>query len=150
MKLNLGCGNDYRSSWHNVDILARYDPDEFVDLNRRPWPWDDDCAERVDMIDVLEHLDDVVGAMDEAWRVCVPDGRLTVRVPHHESPNAVIDPTHKQFFAPRTIEFFLRDNPYHDYTGRKWELLRSNVTHHDDGTPENIEWLLTPIKGEEP
>jgi hypothetical protein len=36
-KLNLGCGDDYKEGFINVDI--ENDPDVKHDLNSYPWPW---------------------------------------------------------------------------------------------------------------
>ena len=93
-RLNLGCGEDYRKYWHNVDLRDDVDPDEVVDLDETPWPWDDGSFDAVLMSNVLEHLDDQHGALHELHRITAPGGRIEVRVPHPNSPGFWADPTH--------------------------------------------------------
>jgi hypothetical protein len=125
--LNLGCGNRPLLGAHNHD-RRRHAP--FVetahDLNRIPWPWPDGNFEHIVADDVLEHLDDVVGFMDEAHRVLIPGGTLRVRVPHYESENAHIDPTHRRGFHPRTLDFFTNESygQHSVYTERRWRITK--------------------------
>ncbi len=44
-KINLGCGDDYREDWHNVDIQGDA-ADQRLDLEATPWPWPDDSFEQ--------------------------------------------------------------------------------------------------------
>ena len=44
-------------------------------------PWEDATFDLITCLDVIEHIDDDVGALGELRRVCVPGGRLLVTVP---------------------------------------------------------------------
>lgn len=44
-------------------------------------PWADATFDLITCLDVIEHIDDHIGALTELWRVCVPGGRLLVTVP---------------------------------------------------------------------
>ena len=44
MKLNLGCGKDYRDGWVNVDFYDDSTCDIKHDLEIFPWPWEDDSV----------------------------------------------------------------------------------------------------------
>jgi hypothetical protein len=81
LRLNLGCGDDLRPGYLNVDLYPPYD--ERVDLASFPWPWSDGSAEEVIMLDFLEHFPyrDTGKILGEAWRVLTPGGRLDVQVP---------------------------------------------------------------------
>ena len=46
MKLHLGCGDEYREGWVNVDHLSPL-ADERVDLSVFPWPWEDNVADEI-------------------------------------------------------------------------------------------------------
>lgn len=103
-RLNLGCGPDYRDGWHNVDLRREVGPDEVVDLSEHPWPWPDDYADEIAMINVIEHLDDQLGALEEVARVLAPGGTATIAFPHPSGRSQWIDPTHANTLHPETFE----------------------------------------------
>lgn len=111
-KLHLGCGEDYLEGWHNVDYVASVNPDEVVNLNNTPWPWEDDRFARIRAFHVVEHLDDMVDALYECERVLSQNGILKIKVPI--GTDAFADPDHKHRWDWRTPEF---------YTGeRHWDI----------------------------
>jgi SAM-dependent methyltransferase len=102
MRLNLGCCDDIRPGWTNVDLGA---PAEVIaDLNIR-WPWEDSTVDEIRAHDVFEHLDTKIWAMNEAHRVLRPGGRLDLAVPSvllsdgRVNPGAFADPTHRTFWT---------------------------------------------------
>lgn len=98
--LNLGSGTDQKpttlpfETWVNVDIDPDLAPDEVVNLDQRPWPWEEDSFDHVHARDVLEHLQDPLGAMQEIHRITRPHGTVFVQVPHHKSPDYHRDWSH--------------------------------------------------------
>ncbi len=115
-RLNLGSGRRYDPAALNVDVTPDTSPDLVFDLNRRPWPLPDDRFEEVEMRDVLEHLDDTIGTLEEIHRVCRPGARVHIIVPHFSSNGAFADPTHKRFFALATFDYVTADHPNNFYT----------------------------------
>lgn len=103
-KINLGCGQDYREGWHNVDLLGEVNPDETADLTETPWPWDDDSFEEVLMLNVIEHLENQLGALNELARITKPGGRIELAFPHPMSRSQWTDPTHARTIHPETFE----------------------------------------------
>ncbi|WP_226043518.1 methyltransferase domain-containing protein [Natrinema sp. DC36] len=93
-RLNLGCGQDQISDFHNVDISSDVQPDEVVDLQQTPWPWPDDSFSHTLASHVLEHLDPV--PWDEICRVLAPGGTLVIVYPIGNT--RFEDPTHQQFW----------------------------------------------------
>ena len=47
MKLNLGCGHDHKDGYINVDVSDLGNPDQVVDLEVLPWPWEDNAIEEI-------------------------------------------------------------------------------------------------------
>lgn len=102
LKLNLGCSDDHRPGFLNVDIAKP--ADVIADLNGR-WPWEDGTVEHILAFDVLEHLYSKIWAMNEAHRVLEPGGVLDLAVPcvmlsdGRVNPGAFADPTHHTFWT---------------------------------------------------
>lgn len=98
LRLNLGCGNHKLEGFINADSQPECHPDQVVNLELFPWPWPDNSAEEVLMSHVLEHLgaatETYFGIIKELYRVCQPNAKITVIVPHPRSDNYLADPTH--------------------------------------------------------
>lgn len=114
MKLNLGCGNDVRDGYVNVDYLDLPGVDVVHNLAVYPWPFDDGSAERIQAIDVVEHLPShtqdlrpgVIAFVEECHRILMPHGRLVIQTPGAAAPFAWTDPTHVRVFTPESMDFF--------------------------------------------
>lgn len=109
-RLNLGCGNDVKPGWTNLDIAPLPGVDVVHDLNRQPLPFEDQSFDYVECIDVLEHVKELPDVMREIHRVLAPGGRLHVEGPHFTSYTWAMDPTHRRAFAINTFEFFMKDS----------------------------------------
>ena len=130
MKLNLGCGLDYREGWVNVDrrwpgLPAHVPMDMDVDLEG-PWPWADGSAEAVLAYSVFEHVADIMHVMAEAHRVLRAGGTIRIVGPSQTSANWCADPTHKRAFNRQTFDCFdpatpLGKKAYNFYP--KWRVL---------------------------
>lgn len=84
MKINLGCGKDYKQGYTNVDLRSPCDVE--YNLSNVPWPFDNSSAEEILMLDFLEHFSyrDTDKILYEAWRILKPGGTLIVQVPDFE------------------------------------------------------------------
>lgn len=102
MRLNLGCNDDVREGYRNVDVCEPCD--EVADLSK-PWPWLTSSVHEILANDVLEHLPSKIHSMNEAHRVLKPGGNLILAVPcvyladGRVNPGAFADPTHKSFWT---------------------------------------------------
>jgi len=111
-KCNLGCGPDTREGWVNVDQVPLPGMTVRADLAHIPHPFKDSVFDFLEARHLLEHLPDVVLAVEEFHRVCKPNARVYIEVPYWNSDDAHADPTHRHFFTEHSFDYFTE--------GRKW------------------------------
>ncbi|HXP32710.1 MAG TPA: methyltransferase domain-containing protein [Acidimicrobiales bacterium] len=113
MRLDLGCGRQPREGYEGVDV--RYLGQRWLaDLNQTPWvlydnspdgvvhleapdsvmALEDSSVEAVYCSHFVEHVYDLIGFMDELWRVCANEAEVVIRHPYAWSSKAWQDPTH--------------------------------------------------------
>ncbi len=102
-KLNLGCGNDIKKGYLNLDFEKFKGVDLFYDLNKLPYPFKDNQFSEVIMQNILEHLNDPYQIMREIYRICKNNSIVLIRTPHFSSNNAWGDLQHKRGF--NTVTF---------------------------------------------
>ena len=125
--LNLGCGRKRVPGAVNLDRTAASAPDVVHDLDVQPWPFDDDRFDRVYAFDVIEHLADVVAAMEELHRICRDGASIEITVPHFSSGNAFTDPTHRHFFSRFSFDYFDPAHEFGFYSAARFRVARSNL-----------------------
>jgi len=133
MKLNLGCGKDYREDMYNVDLSEHYKADLHIDLED-PWPWKNDSIKEIHARHLLEHIHNLIHFMAEAWRVLIPGGRFYITVPWWAGHHAAGDPTHCRFFNDQSFLGWcdwLDDYP-HLNLGRRF-IKESQTFDYDSG-----------------
>jgi SAM-dependent methyltransferase len=108
IKLNLGCCDNLLEGFINVDLIEP--ADTFADLNMW-WPWPTDSVTEIVAHDILEHLDDKIHSMNEAWRVLKPGGLLSLRVPTTDGRGAFQDPTHRSYWTPHDLLYYVSGCP---------------------------------------
>ncbi len=106
--LELGCGQIKRVPHSiTVDINPASIADVIHDLNKLPYPFEDNEFDFVVAEHVIEHLGSVIGIMEELHRITKPGGIIYVEVPHFSSANFFTDPTHTHSFTTRSFDYFV-------------------------------------------
>jgi SAM-dependent methyltransferase len=106
VRIQLGCGTNYRTGWTNFDLDPRVKADIYHDLNKG-LPLEDNCADELEAQHVIEHLNDTIAIMKEIHRVVKPTGLVKLTVPHWQNPWAFGDPSHKHYFNEHTFDTFV-------------------------------------------
>jgi SAM-dependent methyltransferase len=129
VKLDVGCGTKKCDGYIGIDRVD----DPRVDINHElsvlPWPIGEDTVDEIRMIQVIEHLPDIVGTMEEIHRILKPGGRAVIAYPWYRSYGAYSDPTHVHFLNDRMIDYFT-DSPYgmrYGYSAKKFTLHRREL-----------------------
>ena len=97
-RINLGCGNDIREGYINVDSSPKVNPDEVWNLEEMPLPFANDSADEIVANHVLEHIQNFIPLMHDLHRVCRSGARIHIRTPFYASWGQFNDPTHVRFF----------------------------------------------------
>jgi predicted SAM-dependent methyltransferase len=104
--LDLGCGKRKRAGAIGIDISEDTDADIVHDLNQFPYPFVDHEFDYIYADNIIEHLDNVVGILEELHRITKDGATIKIIVPFFRSVYAFIDPTHKHFFTVRSFDYF--------------------------------------------
>ncbi len=130
IKLDIGCGRSKRAGFVGMDRQGVPGVDIVHDLNELPWPVEDNAAEEVVLANVLEHLPDTVGTLNELHRIAARGSRVEIEYPYWRSFGTYGDPTHVRYFNEFMIDYFMvpgtsrrKENGYAFYTDRYWHLL---------------------------
>ena len=105
-KLNLGSGEFLKDGYVNVDYYSISNPDVSHDLNKFPYPFEDNSFELVEADHVLEHLAQPFEVMRELYRICASGATIHIRVPHfsrgftHADHKRGFDVTFPYYFNP--------------------------------------------------
>ncbi len=105
-KLNLGCGEDKKEGYVNLDWSPLVAPDVVHDLNKLPYPFPDDSFDLIEAYHVLEHLEKPFLIMGEFHRILKPGGKVHIKVPHfsrgltHAEHEHGFDVTFPLYFNP--------------------------------------------------
>ena len=113
MKLNLGCGTDYRDGWVNADFNRGVKPDVCADISGT-LPFRDDVFEEVLLDNVIEHVPrgHYFGFLEELCRICRPGARICIYAPHFTSIYALKHPAHDVFFGTGSFALFEPEAPF--------------------------------------
>ncbi len=83
LKLNLGCGLDYKKGWVNIDIDKQTNPDKIVNLNKVPYPFEKNSVDEINASHVIEHLTlSPIEFLLECRRILKYEGKLHLRYPN--------------------------------------------------------------------
>jgi SAM-dependent methyltransferase len=108
--LDVGCGIHKQPGSIGLDRNPACRADVLADLDRFPYPFADQSFDRVTAIHVIEHLSDVIRAMEEFHRLLCTGGTLRIETPHYTDFSSFCDPTHKSHLTSFSFRYFGEDH----------------------------------------
>jgi|SRR3989344_188865 len=124
-KLNLGCGEDKKEGYVNVDFHSHVKPDVVHDLNVVPYPFAESTFDLVEAYHVLEHLDKPFVVMKELHRILKPGGTIHIKVPHFS--RGFTHPEHKSGFDLMFPFYFNKNFTKSGYFGVDFKHVKSEL-----------------------
>lgn len=106
IRLDLACGRSCRDGYVGLDRVPGPGVSLVHDLTVRPWPVETDGVSEARAWHIVEHLVDLVGFMEEAYRVLMPGGFLHIACPYYSHTRAWRDPTHVRGINQDTFFYF--------------------------------------------
>jgi hypothetical protein len=125
IKLDIGCGKRKKEGHIGLDILPFEGVDVVINVGTDRWPYDDGTVAEIHASHFVEHLTapQRIHFVNEAYRVLVKDGKMTVITPHWCSQRAYGDLTHQ--WPPVSEMWFY-------YLDKAWRA--SEAPHNDQYT----------------
>jgi len=147
MKLNLGCGNDKKKGYLNIDSSKQVDPDKVWDLEKTPLPFKDNSIEEINAEHVLEHIKNFIPLIHDLWRISKKGALIKVKVPFYSSWGQFNDSTHVRFFSPFTFNNFCSENSYsHELENKKNMFFKRKVKiNFGIGISRKVNWIFNPL-----
>ena len=108
--LDVGCGINKYPGAIGIDRIVDTRADVLCDLDHFPYPFRDGSFDQVRAIHVIEHVSDVIRAMEEFHRVLRPGGRLLIVTPHYTDFSSFCDPTHRWHLNSFSFRYFGADH----------------------------------------
>jgi hypothetical protein len=109
-KLNMGCGFKKLNDHWNVDVESKCNPDEVLDFEKTPWPYEDNFFEKITADNILEHLGQdpkvFTNVIKEMYRVSADQTEWFINVPHHRCDLFWDDYTHVRPLTAKTFRMF--------------------------------------------
>lgn len=119
IKINIACGQQKLDGFIGMDKIRTEATDIVHDLDQIPWPIPDNSADEVTISHYVEHVKDLIGFMDEVYRIMKSpwinkDGekvtsKVTVVAPYYSSMRAWQDPTHVRAISEASFLYYNED-----------------------------------------
>jgi hypothetical protein len=96
-----GCiGLDMNQSIKGIDLVHKVEKGVHL-------PFASDSFDRIYMIDIVEHVDDIAWLLSEVHRVGIPDAFVEIQYPHFSGRNAYNDVTHRHYLGMEAFDGFI-------------------------------------------
>ncbi len=128
LKIDLGCGNNKKEGFVGIDKIDLRGVDIVCDVDKEKLPLNSNLVEEVFSMHFMEHVNDIIGVMEELWRVSKNGAKIIIAVPYYTSVGAFRDPTHKHFFTYETFDYFTDNGNFPTfYSKAKFRITKKRI-----------------------
>lgn len=113
--LDVGCGVNKLAGAIGIDRNPRTQADVLCDLDHIPYPFRDNSFDGLRAVHVIEHVSDVIRAMEEFHRLVRPGGVIYLATPHYTDFSSFCDPTHRWHLNSFSFRYFGQDHAGYGY-----------------------------------
>ncbi|KAA3441967.1 hypothetical protein C7I87_32765 [Mesorhizobium sp. SARCC-RB16n] len=144
--LVIGSGKMYNPNQLNIDISRQWNPDIVADISDRELFNSEFISERFGTVHlkselfasvtashVLEHVDDLVHAMENCLKLLAYGGIFHITVPYDLSYGAWQDPTHVHAFNERSWLYYCEWHWYLGWTEARFDLIEQTFRYSSLG-----------------
>ena len=117
--INLGCGTRKEKGHIGVDIVKWPDTDIVWDLNKIPYPFDDEYADAIIAEEIIEHLKDPKKFLSEAHRILKPGGTITITT---NNKGSLINRIFKTYNVKNHISLQTPESMKNLIDGKRWKI----------------------------
>jgi len=110
-RLDIGCGNNKIPGAIYLDVDKGANPDILHDLDKFPYPIEDNSFDEIYAKHIIEHLDHPQEFVSELFRILKHGGTLFIETPHFSSYVAYSEVQHKLFCSYFLILNLIRPLP---------------------------------------
>ena len=125
LNVDLGCGFNKQPGFVGMDKRDVEGVDIVHDLEKFPWPIDDESCATLIASHLIEHIKPwlQIDFMNEAWRILEVGGIFAISTPYAESFGYLQDPTHCAPWNEATVAYFCAGTGlYNVYRPRPWMI----------------------------
>lgn len=145
IKLNIGCGRDYREGYVNIDISSLVDADIVLDI-LEGLPYSNNSVGEIVINNVLTQIEsgeDFIFVMNELHRVC--RGDIYVRVPNAKDICSFQDPMDCRRFTDQTFTYMQAGHRRYEQYGKHYGFKPFRVELLEDNGRQ-MTFKLCPVK----
>lgn len=120
--IDVGCGDNKISGAVGLDKRNCKGVDVICDFESA-LPLKDNSVEVVHLRHAIEHIRNLIGFMEDLYRICKTNATVNVEAPYYSSRGAFRDPTHLHFISEDTFQYFEYPADYGTKTNFKIEKI---------------------------
>ena len=113
--LDVGCGVNKLPGAIGIDRNPAGRADVICDIDSFPYPFADNSFDHIYCSHVIEHVSDVMGTMEEFYRLLKPGGTIFMATPHYTDFSSFCDPTHRWHLNSYSFRYFGSNHGGFDY-----------------------------------